>query len=336
MEYFAKAGLRRLTEDASNELSVWSYRYNADWIDESGHNAAEVLGIDMQRFHRLRQNDGGSRYLEWLKYEQKTGKKLPEDTIQFLDESRIMPEDIKFIVDRMSPVQVANYLARQAKVSKKTPGSLLEYWKDYLSMAVRLELDVNDEIIYRAKELILRHDELVEQISCMNEDAEANKMRAKYPDVEKILERIKTRYEYENEKYLLVVPTRIEEIMRDGRQLHHCAASSERYFERISKQETYIMFLRRKSRPLHAWYTLEVEPGGTVRQKRSEYNRQPDLDEVKKFITEWHQELKARLKQEDQELAARSRAVRIMEMQELKVENERFAGVLEADLMEVG
>ena len=203
-------------------------------------------------------------------------------------------------------------------------------------MAVRLELDVNDEIIYRAKELILRHDELVEQISCMNEDAEANKMRAKYPDVEKILERIKTRYEYENEKYLLVVPTRIEEIMRDGRQLHHCAASSERYFERISKQETYIMFLRRKSRPLHAWYTLEVEPGGTVRQKRSEYNRQPDLDEVEKFITEWHQELKARLKQEDQELAARSRAVRIMEMQELKVENERFAGVLEADLMEVG
>ena len=164
----------------------------------------------MQRFHRLRQNDGGSRYLEWLKYEQKTGKKLPEDTIQFLDESRIMPEDIKFIVDRMSPVQVANYLARQAKVSKKTPGSLLEYWKDYLSMAVRLELDVNDEIIYRAKELILRHDELVEQISCMNEDAEANKMRAKYPDVEKILERIKTRYEYENEKYLLVVPTRID------------------------------------------------------------------------------------------------------------------------------
>ena len=123
--------------------------------------------------------------------------------------------------------------------------------------------------------------------------------------------------------------------MRDGRQLHHCAASSERYFERINKNETYIMFLRKKSRPLAPWYTLEVEPGGTVRQKRSEYNRQPEINAVKKFLAEWQQVLKQRMKQEDRELAAESRRNRIMEMEELKKNNDRFAGVLEADLMEV-
>jgi len=335
MEYLAKAGLKKLTEEASDKFSVWGGFWDGNMLKTTGRNASGVLGINMQRFHRLRQHDGGFRYLKWLRYEEENGKNLPEKTITWMAKNGINPDDIKFIADRMTPVQVANYLNRQAKESKKTPHSLLEPWKDYLSMAARLEMDCNDEIVYRTKLLLHRHDELAEILSSMDEDEQAADMKKKYPDVERILTEIKDRYEYENDKYLLVVPSQIQDIMRDSRQLHHCAGGSERYYERINKRETYIMFVRKKSRPLYAWYTLEVEPGGTVRQKRSEYNRQPEVEEVKKFIAEWQKVLKDRLKQEDKELAARSKRIRIMEMKELKTNNERFAGVLEADLMEV-
>lgn len=336
MEYLAKAGLKRLTEEVSDNFSAWGYGfYDNGQLNIHGKNASEVLGIDMQRFHRLRKHDGGYRYLGWLKWEIENGKNLPEKTIEWLDRNGIDDDDIKFIADRMTPVQVANYLERQAKESGKTPHSLLGYWKDYLSMAGRLEMDVEDEIVYRTKHLLLRHDELAEMINSMNEDEQAEKMKQKFPAVEEVLQGIKDRYEYENDKYMLVVPGRIQDIMRDGRQLHHCAASSERYFERISKNETYIMFVRKKSRPLYAWYTLEVEPGGTVRQKRSEYNRQPEIEEVKKFIAEWQGVLKDRMKQTDRELAERSRTMRLLEMEKLKEKNSRFAGVLEEDLMEV-
>lgn len=335
MEYFAKAGLKRLTEESSDKFSAWGGFYDGDRLNTHGRNASEVLQISMQRYHRLRQADGGFRYLDWLQYEETSKKNLPEKTITWMDKNSIDPKDIKFISDRMTPVQVANYLERQARESKKTPHSLLEYWKDYLSMAKRLQMDVNDEIVYRTKNLLLRHDELVEMLSSMNEDEQAAAMKQKYPDIEKVLSDIKSRYEYENDKYLLVVPGRIQDIMRDSRQLHHCAGGSERYYERISKRETYIMFIRKKTRPLYAWYTIEVEPGGTVRQKRSEYNRQPELEEVKKFISEWQKVLKDRLKQEDLHLAEKSKQIRIKEMKELKTNNERFAGVLEADLMEV-
>lgn len=333
MEYLAKAGLKKMTEEQSENFSTWGGWYGK--INIHGRNATEVLGIDMQRFHRLRQADGGSLYLEWLWHEQKSGKNIPEKTIQFMDRNGIKIKDIEFMQGRMTPVQVANYLERQAAESKKSPHALLGYWKDYLSMAERLEMDVSDEIVYRTKNLLQRHDELVEVISSMNAEEQAEKMREKYPNAETVMQKIKERYEYENDKYLLIVPQKIQDIMRDGRQLHHCAASSERYFERIEKQETYIMFLRKKTRPLWAWYTLEVEPGGTVRQKRSEFNRQPELDEVKRFISEWQRVLKTRMKQEDRALADRSRKMRITEMQELKNNNMLFAGVLEADLMEV-
>ena len=73
-----------------------------------------------------------------------------------------------------------------------------------------------------------------------------------------------------------------------------------------------------------------------MRQKRSEYNRQPDLEEVKRFLTEWQKALKERLKEEDLQMAKQSRNLRMMELKELRERDQRFADTLENDLMEVG
>ena len=127
--------------------------------------------------------------------------------------------------------------------------------------------------------------------------------------------------------------------MADSKELHHCAGASERYYERIEAHETYIMFLRKKTLPQRAWYTLEVEPGGTVRQKRSEYNRQPDLQKVNTYIKEWQKNLKDRMDEEQRTLQEESRLKRIAEMDQLKEsENTRdnqLYNLLSGDLLEV-
>ena len=47
---------------------------------------------------------------------------------------------------------------------------------------------------------------------------------------------------------------------------------------------------------MYSWYTLEVEPGGTVRQKRSYNNDQyADLEDAKPFIAEWQQVVQGRM-----------------------------------------
>ena len=99
------------------------------------------------------------------------------------------------------------------------------------------------------------------------------------------------------------------------------------------------MFLRKKTLPQRAWYTLEVEPGGTVRQKRSEYNRQPDLQKVNTYIKEWQKNLKDRMDEEQRTLQEESRLKRIAEMDQLKEsENTRdnqLYNLLSGDLLEV-
>ena len=149
----------------------------------------------------------------------------------------------------------------------------------------------------------------------------------------------------ENADYMVVVPDGILDIITEGRALHHCAGSSDRYWDRIERRESFVMFLRKTADPFHAYYTLEVEPDGTVRQKRTEYDRQKkDIEQATEFLQKWQRVITARLTESDKALAAESRILREKEFIQLKKDRviihtghlagRLLADVLMADLME--
>lgn len=108
-------------------------------------------------------------------------------------------------------------------------------------------------------------------------------------------------------------------ILQESKFLDHCIQRGTRYFERISVRESYIFFLRKKSDPNTPWYTLEVEPGGTVRQKRSYSNDQyADLEDAKPFIEEWQQVVQGRMTASEISFAKQSKEIRAQEFAELK------------------
>jgi hypothetical protein len=331
MEYMVKGNFERLTREISEDFSCWGGYYGTLGIHEA--RVQDIFKIDMQRVNRLRHKNGGKKYLKWLQWEQEN-RSLPEDTIQWFEDNNIWPDDIKFIMDRMSPVQIANYLKRQKDESNKSVSYILEIWQDYISMAKRMKMDIRDEIVFRTKNLLQRHDELVDLINQKEADKAAAEMIKKFPKINKICKEIHEKYRYANDNFIISVPRGTKDIMAEGRALHHCVATSERYFERINSRETFILFLRKTDRPLNPYYTLEIEPDGTVRQKRSEYNRQPELSEIESFIKEWQKVVKNRLDEEDKKIAGESRKKRISEMQELKVKNTTLADTLTEDLME--
>lgn len=204
-------------------------------------------------------------------------------------------------------------------------------------MAKRMGMDAQDEIVYNPKDLKLRHDQLVQEFELRKAEYEAEAMNRKWPKAQAVLDRIKGIYDYQGDGWQIITPRTLMDIVDDAHQLHHCAGASDRYYERIQTEETYILFLRKD--PEKSWYTLEVEPGGTVRQKRSEYNRQPDLNEVNGYLKEWQTQIRKRLKEKDRQLAAQSAQQRDKEMNELQKGTERnrqLFNLLMADLMEAG
>ena len=142
------------------------------------------------------------------------------------------------------------------------------------------------------------------------------------------------------------MPSGIEDIIYEGYTLSHCTFRTERYYGRILSRESYILFLRRNEDPEIPWYTLEVEPSGVVRQKRTFGDDQDSsIDEINKFLREWQKVVQSRLTAADKRLGAKSREERLRGFDELRknktivrtgyLTGKLLADVLEADLLDI-
>lgn len=282
-------------------------------------NLAHLLGISKQGLSRLRKNNGEHDFLEWLQLEKSTGRSIADQTILWMCKEDIHPKQIAFIADRMHCEQVQHYLSRQMNELNLSSRRVMELWKDYLSMAARFGYDTSDPIVYRTRKLQQRHDELAVR-SKKNEIApRIREILRAYPHVEQNLQTIQSKYVFTDGQFQLQVPSRIEDILMDSWKLSHCIANSDTYWERIERRESYLLFLRKASAPYTPYYTIEVEPGGTIRQVRTCFNRQnSDIVEVRAFLKLWQRQLFKHLSQEDRQLAADSHELRIKELVQLR------------------
>lgn len=344
MEQIWKAGLSRLTAECFHFCD--DVQKVVLHPDEPG--LIRALGLDSAKFRRLRQLDGDTETLAWLQLEKRTGQRITDEMLRWSKKERISPRDLVFIADRMSLVQIRNYLERQKEYFDGSCRQALITWQDYLAMAERLHYDTSDEIVYRVRKLRQRHDELVIQSETGSLEEQAEKMAAKYPHVNAICMELQKKYAYSDDDYTVLAPQNIFEIIKEGRMLHHCVGNDgagERYYDRMERRESFILFLRRTDEPNDPYYTLEIEPDGTVRQKRTLFDRQhEDIEQATEFLLKWQKVIAARLTGRDLKLAERSRELRkeeFIQMQKDRViihtghlAGRLLAEVLLADLME--
>ena len=332
IEMMVKTGLLRMA------LEISKYEFKGDgkpW---------EQLGITKKQMNRLRNINGGHRALTWMRYEEGTGRIIDDETMRYFEKEDIEPDDIAFISNRMSERQIMNYIIRQRRQWKVKMEDVLILWRDYLSMAMRMKMDTRQELIFKPRDVKRAHDDLVRLCGGADVAKRAGEIIQKFPDVDEILQSIKDKYEYKDGQYAVVVPEKIESIIYEGRKLGHCLDKSDIYFDRIQRRESFIVFLRKVEDIEKPYYTLEIEPDGTTRQKRTTGDRQDkDFQEAVSFIRKWQREVKKRLNKSDKELAAQSAELREKEFEELRKNQTKvwhgalagklLADVLEADLM---
>ena len=365
MEYLIKGNFKQLVFDLTSGSG-----HNVGLC--KGETVQAVLGIDGQSVARLRQADGGTYYLDWLRamymsygirYEKGTEGasprptivhgKISEAAIEFFCDKKITPHGVAFALNLgMSPEQIANYLKKNHGYTRSDmryhPSVchlVIDQWRDYLSMAEKLKLDTTKESVYKPKVLKERHDELTELINKEQSRLEAERIENEYPAIKPVCAKIKSLYEWGDGEYEVIVPAGAAEIQREGRLLRHCVGTTDRYFDRIAEEESYIMFLRKSASPTSPWYTMEVEPGGAVRQLRTTGDDEgSDRAEAKAFLKKWRAEIAKRVGQAEREAAQVSREKRLAEFEELRrggnlIRNGKLAGkllveVLEADFKE--
>ena len=337
LEQLAKAGLVMVAKDILGRK--WELE-----IDDS-HDFAKALGIDKNQMRRLRENKGGFRYLAWLKYEKQSKKSYPDHLLRQLEQWQTEPSELGFILKKMSLVRICNYLKKQYVLSGRPVKELISTWHDYLFMASRLNMDTEAELIFKPKDLIANHDEAVCLCGRKEIVKQAEEILKDYPDIDSICRSIKEKYEFGDNQYTIMVPETVEDILVEGSVLGHCLDRTDIYFDRIQRKESYIVFLRKTEALDCPYYTLEIEPNGTARQKRTMGDKQnADFNKARRFIMKWQRAIQKRLTEEDFTLAKESARLREEEFKKLrenkaKIWHGHLAGkllvdVLEADLME--
>ncbi len=325
------------------------------WSDESGEKLPqEALEWALQEKVSPGQITGGMSLIKFKNYitrqqaesyPGKTAKTVIEQHRDYLGMCQRMGKDLSDeMVSRPRQLKITRQQAES--YPGKTAKTVIEQHRDYLGMCQRMGKDLSDEMVSRPRQLKRRHDEAVEEIRQQeildnieqNREAwekKAQEMADRYPGAEENLSAVREIYEYTGEEYMVLVPHRLVDIAVEGNALHHCAGSSDRYFERIRNRETYVFFLRKVSAPDAPYYTLEVEPGGTIRQHRTYMDEETGIENVRGFLREWQKVIKKRLTASERELAKISAVKREENLQELREKNNTrvLQGLME-DFME--
>ena len=231
---------------------------------------AQMLGLNKEEFRHMRRMRWNVEDLERYRSVKTAGVPLtlPED-MQLL---RSRPAyEINRILEEGTPGDFWRIL-RYLKKQKQPWNTLQDYWH----MAHRLHRDLMDSLVRWPRSLTAAHDQVMAELKA-RENAALNEMFIKRAEELAYLS-----FELDG---LLIRPCQTEtELIREGKDLHHCVAT---YAKWHAEGKTAILFIRQAAEPDKPFFTLEFdEKTRTVRQNRGLRNcdRTP---EVKAFENAW-------------------------------------------------
>lgn len=354
LEPLAKIGMIELARTLTYDGRHY-YKYSSKYTDQSQTELTKILKIDTARLKRLRAMEEPAadvNTLAWMQLEKKENTVFPEEIFEFYTKAGLEPDDIDCKPPQMSYLQFGRYLCIQACKHKeyKTLSELgrnaideLRGYRDYMNMAERLKMDTKSSMVYKPKDLKAAHDECVELLQRGRMEETARETEKRFKGIKKVFPELE-KYEYQADGYIVKAPKSVYDIVKEGTILKHCIHTCDYYFERMLTRESTIMFLRRADAPETPWYTLEIEPGGNIRQKRTTGDTQnKDLEEAIPFLKKYQAQLQKKLTKKDKELARISDEKRRANYKKAREENKRvwhgklqgqlLADVLEADFM---
>ena len=289
VEYLVKAGITRLAVQ-----TVEGQFYGK----ENAKNLKELIGVDGQQLHELKQINGNKNAVQALQYVKAHGEKLNRDTLLFISNHHIDPAELNMHRTQMSLQRTVHYLAKQAKELDITFHDARRLYNDYLSMAFERGMNLTDDIVRHTPKMRLMHDRYLEEKNMRKYEETKNSLNAKFKQIAERYPVNTEHFKYERSGLMIMVPTCAEDIKLEGTLQHHCVGASDTYMNRMNRGESYILFLRKKEDPETPYYTLEVDYDGNVKQSYGAYDRKPDWEQVEPVLIGFTRQIGKRLEKE--------------------------------------
>lgn len=294
IEVMVKMGLIGVVE----QLVKYHYGIVAN---ENANRPDEFLGIRKERVKLLIENRGDIALLETMQMERRMQQVWTDEQLRHLTETQLKRGDVETATRYMSLQQLLNRIEKYAGCEYETECSTAmerirqtaTTYVDYLNMRLALGYDLNNTVYQQPRRLGEAHAQMVMETNKEETDKRLREVKERYPNIRNNYRALRKRYFYEDDNYIIRPARSAEEIVAEGRILHHCVGG-DNYLQKHNDGTTYILMLRRKEDMEAPYITVEI--GGDeprIMQWYGSHNRKPDEKTMQKWLDDYITRLKS-------------------------------------------
>lgn len=244
-EYLIKMGFYQLVADD----------YHGGMLDEKAKNIAELFGLPKSWIPELKKMNPNMDELELFQAAYKAGKRTTADEVKKIERVIGVQKGI-FSLKVSTTHKILKYF--KPMVHKNWNGydasDSFSIWQDYIGFCKGLKWNLKNEFILFPKNLQKAHDEAMDLWEEKKDEESDRRIREMYQSYN-------AQFHWTYKDLVMVVPRCANDIRQEAQNQHNCVAS---YIERVAKQKTVILFLRKQSEPEKSYYTVEYCDGQVV------------------------------------------------------------------------
>ena len=260
----------------------------------------DFLGIRKERTNQLIQADGNRELLNVMQAEKRLDQHWTEKQVEQLAETGLRVDGIGAALQYMTTQKLLNRIAKYARCEYGTKCSTVidriqrtaATYTDYLRMREERGYDLHNSVYQQPRDLRTAHDQMVAEINQEKVGKRLKEVEEKYPEIREKYRKLKKEFFYEDDTYLIRPARSAEEIVTEGRTLHHCVGGNG-YLTRHKEGKSYILMLRFREEPETPYITVEISAAGkNILQWYGAYDKKPDENHMRKWLKEYLRKLK--------------------------------------------
>lgn len=280
------------------------------YINWTGCNPREMFGMNNAQFRDMKDNCRDISIFMLYQTLKNTSKNMSFQKCSKIQDkfdkeaSQRLAETVK--KHKLNLTHTLNYLEKKTKKLKDNYKQKKEYertaitWCDYIHFAKELKYDLSrkDSDIYFPKDLQKAHDNASRAVTVKKDEIAFQKYKKRYEKLQKL-------YEYSDGTYCIVIPQGINDIVDEGKILHHCVGG---YAERHVSGKTTILFMRKCNSPEKRLVTIEIDDAEKRIRQNYGYKDRHVTKEEQSFIDSWLSWVKMGSKREKNKKTAKGAA----------------------------
>lgn len=252
----------------------------------------QFLGIRKCRVHQLIEKNGDLNVLETMQMEYRMGAEWSDEQIDHIAEAHLRRGQLEVATAYMSVQQLLNRIEKYARAEWGTGCGSAEQrlqnvantYIDYLNMRIALGYDLHNTVYQQPRDLTAAHTKMVMESSQKEADKRLSEVKTKFQNIRKQYRKLRNRYFYEDEKFMIRPARSAEEIVTEGRILHHCVGGNN-YIRKHNEGETYILMLRQQENPEVPYITVEIsESNDRIIQWYGAHDKKPDEKNMQRWL----------------------------------------------------